>query len=168
MNEKEGITPSESHNEKPVRGDEATLWKPGQSGNPGGRPKRTPPIDACREVLREPVPGDPTGRTYAQAIADKLAAMALAGDIRAAQEARGSCRGETAPDCRYRKRDAQRGIRAHERRRVACVRSRWKTPVMVSRRREQWNDRITNRPRGLILFRLRRVSQRNATADRRA
>jgi hypothetical protein len=34
-----------------VRGDYATRWKPGQSGNPGGRPKRTPLIDACREVF---------------------------------------------------------------------------------------------------------------------
>jgi hypothetical protein len=72
--------------EKPVRGDEATRWKPGQSGNPGGRPKRTPLIDACREVLGEAVPNDSTGRTYARAIAEKLAVMALTGDIRAAGE----------------------------------------------------------------------------------
>jgi hypothetical protein len=69
-----------------VRPDYATRWKPGQSGNPGGRPKRTPLIDACRDVLGEPVPGDPTGRTFARAIAEKLAGMALAGDIRAASE----------------------------------------------------------------------------------
>jgi len=86
MNQKETAMPIQPQSERPVRGDEATRWKPGQSGNPGGRPKRTPLIDACREVLREPVPGDPTGRIYARAIADKLAAMALAGDIRAAQE----------------------------------------------------------------------------------
>jgi len=61
-------------------------WKPGQSGNPGGRPKRTPLIEACREVLSHPIPGDPQGRTYAQAIAEKLATLALAGDIRAAAE----------------------------------------------------------------------------------
>ena len=58
-------------------------WKPGQSGNPGGRPKRTPLIDACREVLSHPVPDDPGGRTYAQAIADKLADMARNGDVEA-------------------------------------------------------------------------------------
>lgn len=32
------------------------------------------------------MPGDAKGRTYAQAIADKLATLALAGDIRAASE----------------------------------------------------------------------------------
>ncbi len=61
-------------------------WKPGESGNPGGRPKRTPLTDACREILAQPIPGDPEGRTYAQAIAETLAAKALDGDIRAAQE----------------------------------------------------------------------------------
>jgi hypothetical protein len=86
VNGKEAIVPLQSQNEKPIRGDEATRWKPGQSGNPGGRPKRTPLIDACREVLNQLVPGDAMGRTYAQAIAEKLAAKAVAGDIRAAQE----------------------------------------------------------------------------------
>ena len=61
-------------------------WQRGQSGNPGGRPKKTPLADACREVLGQPVPDDPEGRTYAQAIAETLAAKALEGDIRAAQE----------------------------------------------------------------------------------
>jgi hypothetical protein len=86
MNEKEAVMPIEPRNENPVRGDEATRWRPGQSGNPGGRPKRTPLTDACREVLAQPVPGDTKGRTYAKAIAEKLAARAVEGDIRAAQE----------------------------------------------------------------------------------
>ena len=37
-------------------------------------------------MLGRPVPGDPQGRTYSQAIAETLAAKALEGDIRAAQE----------------------------------------------------------------------------------
>jgi Family of unknown function (DUF5681) len=41
-NDTEALTLSTPKNVKPVRGDEATRWKPGQSGNPGGRPKRTP------------------------------------------------------------------------------------------------------------------------------
>ena len=41
---------------------------------------------ACRELLAAPVPNDPEGRTYAEAIAKTLAEKALAGDIRAAQE----------------------------------------------------------------------------------
>lgn len=59
---------------------------PVRAGTPGGRPKRTPLTDACREVLAQPVPGDEKGRTHAQAIAEKLAAMPLAGDIAAARE----------------------------------------------------------------------------------
>ena len=61
-------------------------WKPGQSGNPGGRPKGAPLSQACRALLGQPVPGDPEGRTYAQLIAQTLAEKALRGDIRAAQE----------------------------------------------------------------------------------
>jgi Family of unknown function (DUF5681) len=61
-------------------------WQPGQSGNPGGRPKRAPLADACREVLALPVPADAEGRTYAQKIAATLAEKAAEGDIRAAAE----------------------------------------------------------------------------------
>jgi Family of unknown function (DUF5681) len=65
---------------------EPTRWKSGQSGNPGGRPKAAPLSHACRELLAQPVPEDPKGRTYAEAIAQTLGEKALAGDIRAAQE----------------------------------------------------------------------------------
>lgn len=65
---------------------EATRWRPGQSGNPGGRPKTASLSQAYRQKLDSLVPGDKEGRTYAQAIADELAERALAGDIRAAQE----------------------------------------------------------------------------------
>jgi hypothetical protein len=85
-NDNEALTLNAPKNRMPVRCDEATRWKPGQSGNPGGRPKRTPLIDAFREVLSKPVPGDMRGRTYAQAISEKLATKAVEGDIRAAQE----------------------------------------------------------------------------------
>jgi len=39
-------------------------FKPGQSGNPGGRPKN-PLTDALRHRLAEIVPGDPKKRTWA-------------------------------------------------------------------------------------------------------
>jgi uncharacterized protein DUF5681 len=65
---------------------EATRFQPGQSGNPGGRPKTAPLSQACREILAQPVPDDAKGRTYAEAIAETLAKNALKGDIRAAQE----------------------------------------------------------------------------------
>jgi hypothetical protein len=71
---------------KPVPHGEATRWKPGQSGNPGGRPKTAPLSHACRGLLASPLPDDRKGRTYAEAIAETLAQKALAGDIRAAQE----------------------------------------------------------------------------------
>jgi hypothetical protein len=71
---------------EPIPGGEATRWKPGQSGNPGGRPKTAPLSQACREVLALLVPGDAEGRTYAQKIAAALAEKAADGDIRAAQE----------------------------------------------------------------------------------
>ncbi len=61
-------------------------WPKGVSGNPSGRPRKTPLTDACRDVLAQAIPSDPTGRTYAEAIALTLAKKAVEGDIRAAQE----------------------------------------------------------------------------------
>lgn len=58
----------------------------GVSGNPGGRPRRKPLTDALSELLDEPYPKDPAGRTYVQVIAGSLAAKAARGDVRAAQE----------------------------------------------------------------------------------
>lgn len=63
-----------------------TQFKKGQSGNPGGRPKVAVFAQAARAVLGKLVPGDPEGRTYAEAIAQVLADKALSGDIRAARE----------------------------------------------------------------------------------
>lgn len=60
--------------------------KPGIGGNVGGRPKKTPLTDACRELLVKPVPDDPTGQTYAEAIVERLAEAALNGNIAAARE----------------------------------------------------------------------------------
>ena len=64
----------------------AFRWKPGQSGNPGGRPRTAKLSEACRAKLASIVPGDPEGRTVAEAIADDWAQRALKGDIRAAVE----------------------------------------------------------------------------------
>jgi Family of unknown function (DUF5681) len=68
------------------RPENLTPWRPGQSGNPGGRPKTAPLSQACRELLTQLVPDDQQNRTYAQAIAQTLGQKALGGDIRAAQE----------------------------------------------------------------------------------
>jgi hypothetical protein len=81
-------TQNSGENSKKRRGrpENLTPWKPGTSGNPGGRPKTAPLSHACRELLASPLLDDPQGRTYAEAIAETLAQKALAGDIRAAQE----------------------------------------------------------------------------------
>lgn len=43
---------------------EANKWKPGISGNPGGRPKLL--TDELRSLLRQKVPNDPQKRDYAK------------------------------------------------------------------------------------------------------
>jgi hypothetical protein len=58
----------------------------GKSGNPGGRPRRKPVTDALLELLDEPCPKGPAGRTNAEAIAQKLITKAIQGDVRATQE----------------------------------------------------------------------------------
>jgi hypothetical protein len=70
----------------PVPRSESTQWKPGQSGNPGGRPRTAPLSQACRELLNAPVPNDPQARTYAQVIAAQLAKKAMRGDVEASRE----------------------------------------------------------------------------------
>src|SRR5437867_7249017 len=65
---------------------EAKKYKPGQSGNPGGRPKKTKLTEAYRQLLEELVPGDPEGRTYAQLIALSMAQSAMKGRADCARE----------------------------------------------------------------------------------
>jgi hypothetical protein len=54
-------------------------WKPGQSGNPGGRPKKKL-VDECLEELLEAADSK-----EAKALAIQLLAKALTGDTKAAQ-----------------------------------------------------------------------------------
>src|SRR5262249_6835801 len=82
----------------------AHRFKPGQSGNPGGRPRTAKLSEACRAKLASAIPGDPESRSYAEAIADKLAQLALKGDIRAAQELADRAQGrpsQMAPPTEY-------------------------------------------------------------------
>ena len=58
-------------------------WKPGQSGNPGGRPRRDAISAALRQQLAVQVSDD---RSVADVIAAALIKRALGGDVRAIRE----------------------------------------------------------------------------------
>jgi hypothetical protein len=60
-----------------------TQWKPGVSGNPKGRPKREPLIDALKDVMNFRLED---GRTVAEAMAARWAEVALAGDRQAIKD----------------------------------------------------------------------------------
>jgi hypothetical protein len=82
--ENEGPTGCQSPNR--LRFHEAaklTQWKPGVSGNPKGRPKREPLIDALKDVMSVRLEA---GRTVAEAIAARWAEVALAGDRQAIKD----------------------------------------------------------------------------------
>jgi hypothetical protein len=67
----------------------ATRFRPGQSGNPGGRPNRTPYADAHREVADLPVSklGILPNESTRMGIAKAVVRQALKGNIAAAIEA---------------------------------------------------------------------------------
>lgn len=66
----------------------ATRWKPGQSGNPKGRPKGSTSIDAAFDaVLRQKIPIKERGRIRYmypfEIMAQQFATQAMKGDIKA-------------------------------------------------------------------------------------
>lgn len=62
----------------------ATEFKPGQSGNPNGRPKKLPELDKLlAEVLGQEPTGD--GMTAAENILNAMYKQALKGDTKAAE-----------------------------------------------------------------------------------
>jgi hypothetical protein len=69
-----------------IPGGESHRFKPGHGGNPGGRPKMGALAQACRAVLEQLVPGDRQKRTYGQAIAERMADLALRGHLGAVRE----------------------------------------------------------------------------------
>jgi hypothetical protein len=70
-------------------------WKPGQTGNAGGRPRRKPLTDAYAAILEELVPGDKQGRTFAEIIAMALVREAVKGRVNAAAEIADRVEGKT-------------------------------------------------------------------------
>jgi len=78
---------SDSIAEKKLGGITGKGFMPGQSGNPGGRPKGSVKVSSCYELsLARPFPEDPQGRTYAQVIADRTVELATEGRIDAIKE----------------------------------------------------------------------------------
>lgn len=65
---------------------EARKWQPGQSGNAGGRPKKTPIDDVLVELLSQKHPGDKMERSHAEILATKLLQLAEKGNLRAISE----------------------------------------------------------------------------------
>jgi hypothetical protein len=74
-------------------------FRPGQSGNPGGRPKKQPITDYLIDQLDQPIPEAMkaklppifvevygTEATFGQVLAFKLVAQGLKGDMQAAKE----------------------------------------------------------------------------------
>jgi hypothetical protein len=62
---------------------EATRFKPGQSGNPDGRPHSKEISKALRARLTDKVVGDKYGRTYAEALSDAWISLGLSGNVAA-------------------------------------------------------------------------------------
>src|SRR5215469_7040614 len=60
-------------------------WQKGESGNPGGRPRK-PISDAYTDLAEHPFPGDKHGRTYAQRLAEAQFRAAVKGKTDAARE----------------------------------------------------------------------------------
>lgn len=65
-------------------------WKPGQSGNPGGRPKGRSILARIRELLDRTANLDGTplegGRTLGDVLAEQVLRNALGGDVKAAKD----------------------------------------------------------------------------------
>lgn len=57
-------------------------WKPGQSGNPGGRPRKNPLTDELVHLLEQTAP-NAQGKSWALVIAEALLKRARSGDVRA-------------------------------------------------------------------------------------
>jgi hypothetical protein len=83
---------------------EAHRWKPGQSGNPGGRPRKRPISDRYQERAEMPLDEDlrillklPEGATYGDAVAIAQYRAAIKGRPDAAREIREAIEGKIPP-----------------------------------------------------------------------
>lgn len=76
--------PKTAENNKKTAGLPARLeehkWRPGQTGNAGGRPRKQPITDVLRKMLDEVVANDNKKRTYGQVLGEQLFILALKGN----------------------------------------------------------------------------------------
>ncbi|MGA7624591.1 MAG: DUF5681 domain-containing protein [Candidatus Acidiferrales bacterium] len=83
-------------------------WQPGQSGNPGGRPKKKPITDRYHRIVETELPdeirgalGLPRGATFGDAIALALVRQAIKGDTTAAKEIREAIEGRSVTPAEF-------------------------------------------------------------------
>ncbi|HEY1649537.1 MAG TPA: DUF5681 domain-containing protein [Terracidiphilus sp.] len=75
----------------------AKMWKPGQTGNPGGRPKKKLITEALENLLSEIDPHDKKKRTYARRIAQAMVDQVIKkGSVAAASEIADRVEGKVA------------------------------------------------------------------------
>lgn len=70
-------------------------WKPGESGNPGGRPKTKLLTSELQRLLEQEAPKS-NGQTWATVIAEALLVKARKGDVRAISELANRMEGRAA------------------------------------------------------------------------
>jgi hypothetical protein len=86
------------------------MFKPGQSGNPGGRPKKKPVTDAYARLMSNPA--------HADEMAKALYSQALAGNVQAARELREGIEGKAMQAIRM---DGELGLTTMEERKQRMV-----------------------------------------------
>ena len=72
-------------------------FKPGQSGNPGGRPRRGKFADVLESMAEELVPDDPKRRTWKRFLADQIFLQAAKGNVQAFAEIVNRVEGKAVP-----------------------------------------------------------------------
>jgi hypothetical protein len=94
---------TEMANRDPNRKGLMPAWKPGQSGNPSGRPRMQPISDRYAHIAEQKLPENirkklklGPGATYGDAIALRTFQAALEGDIAATREVREAIEGKAA------------------------------------------------------------------------
>jgi hypothetical protein len=84
-------------------------WQPGQTGSPGGRPKKKPITDRYHRIVETELPDDirrdlglPRGATFGDAIALAQARQAIKGETAAAKEMREAIEGRSMTQADFR------------------------------------------------------------------